>query len=510
VRPLAPIAIPNKPSIKDLQNIMENSARSMCIGSGGLTHSHLMADVGGPVEDFKGVLTECLTHILGDDCESSAFLATLARMTVLSMPDCPEKLRAILSTWPVFKEFTPKCFALMSQICNRGANMLRSGILQITTAVGLATGASASDVKKKTADYNGHCFNVGKITTSAPSGICGLNDAEDMGGTGTAGVKCFLLEGTASMTEERCLRDSVQVPVKLWHHPGQTAGFETRVLELGQYWTMLGQAVSSLTQVINSPNGGRLTGGGWPMQGPPVTGWVTSQIVCNSLDSDPSSYLEFYNRVMYTGWECIQEGRGCMPVEETHQGAGVSDEPGPIANTTNNSASGYVLGCHPYDLNNAALRAVNATVPQERYELMSAIMNEATPPLVDHSVLKKLSEYWAPCQALIDINTKAAARREPGVEYVRISCMETPCIPEFAPIICISKHVIAEDTNEINLARPDSDGVIVTCEPKQVGTGCHLHLDCPRGTRVPTVIHSLRTALKKRNWPGYIIVGDEG
>lgn len=507
VRELAPITLPAKASIKDLFNTMESSTRNVCVGAGDLTHRHLM-DVGAPISPAKSVLTEVLPNILCDDCESSAFLATLARMTLLSMPDCPDKLRTILSTWPVFKGFTSKCFGIMSQICNRGADMIRSGTLEITNAVGLATSASASDAQNNAAEYNGHCFNVGKITISAPSGIC--DDLSDDGPVEarTAGVTCFLLEGTASMTDEPCRKDSVQIPVKLWHHPGQTAGFETRVLEQGQYWTMLGQAVANLTQVINSPNGGRLSGGGWPMQGPPVTGWITSQIVCNSLDSDPASYLDFYNRVMYTGWECVVEGRGCMPVQESHpqRQNGVGTDPATDASSTPQ----FVMGCHPYTLNNASLRAVNATVSQDRYEIMSAIMNEATPPMVDHSVLRKLSEYWAPCQALIDVNTKACARRQPGVEYVRITCMESPCIPEFAPIICAAKHIICEETNELNLSRPDSDGVIITCEKFPVGTGCHVHLDCPRGARIPTVVHSLRTVLKKRNWPGYIIVGDEG
>ena len=491
VRALCPIAVPHKATIQDLRGVMESSTRNMCIGRG-LGHVHL-TDCGiTPGPDKTTVLTDCCPCILTDDCESSAFLALLCRITALTIPSNPKDLQCSLSKWHLFKNFTPKCYTLLSQICNRGVCMLRSGVLKITTGVGIATGASAADIKTNTATYNGHCFNIGRVMTRPPSLVCaGLEG--NTSAAETQAVTCFLLEGTASMDELHVPANSFKIPVKLWQHPGQSAAVETKYLEFPAYLTMLGQAFVNLTQVVNAPNGGRAVGGGWPMSGPPVTGWISSKIFTNALDSDRSAYLDFYNRVVYTGFECAEaEGRGCMPVQE--------------------KAGGFITGCHPYDLNNAALRAVNAKVSDGHCTVMNAIMNEATPPMVDHSVLQRLSEYWAPCGPLSDVNLKANLQREKGVQYARVSCMETPCIPEFVPFICHAKRIVCDRANQINACRPDTDGVIIVCdEDPNVGTctGCHCHLDVPCRAHIPTIIHSLRMALKEKNYPGYVPIGEE-
>lgn len=497
VRPLSPIAVPAKATLQELLVTMENTSRNMCIGAP-LCHVHLL-DCGSPPEPAVAVLTNCCPALVLDDCESSAQFAVQARMTALTIPPEVGELSRQLGEWQLFKLFTPKCYTLLSQICNRGVGMLKSGFLKIATGVGIASNASAADLKTSAAGYNGHCFNIGRIMARAPSVT--VSDSPDQHGGKAevstkpqAEVTCFLLEGTACMDELHVPANSIQIQVKLWQHPGQSGGFETKLLEFPAYLTLLGQAFANLTQVINAPNGGRVAGGGWPMTGPPISGWITSKIFTNSLDSDKSKYLEFYNRVVYTGLECGEsDGRGCMPVQEVGTGK-------------------FVTGCHPYDLNDIALRAVNATVSQEHSAVMARIMNEATPPMVDHSVLQKLSEYWASCSPLSDINVKSTVMRDSSLTYVRVSSMETPCIPELVPFICHAKRIVCDRANQINAACPDSDGVIFVCDDdsdRGTCTGCHCHMDVPCRAHVPTAIRSLRIALKEKNFPGYIPIGEE-
>ena len=499
VRPLAPIPIPQGASIKDLFNIVDRAQRDQCVGARlgipFLTHTPLVHCEGASQEPVQTVLTDVFPGMLTDDCESDTELATVMRLTALDVPESSDKLRSILITWPLFKNFTPECFSLLSQICNRGAEMLRDGILQIAVAVGSATSASAADVKKNMASYSGHCFNIGRIITAPPSGVCdNLQDAPDS----ERGVFCFLLEGTASSSDIHIpsLDSSIKIPVKIWHHPGMAGGFETRVMEFHEYLTLMGQSVTNLLQAINSPNGGRSKGGGWPVTMAPTKGWLSSQIFTPTLNSDRRIYMEFYHRVMYMGLKCVPDGQGCMPVE-----LGIGDGA--------NGIPELLAGCHPYDLNNLFLQGVDAKVPSEKFRLMQEIMNEAHPPMVDHAVFRRLSDLWAPCDPLATLNCDMAHMRRQGVRYVRIACMETPAIPELAPVFCLARHKVCTDAKEINLGRKDSDGAFFVCPSTPTGTGSHWFIEMPVTSHIPTLIHSLRVSLKRNNFPGYIPMGDE-
>ena len=488
MRTLSPLSIPPKSTIQDLHTILESTPRQMCVGSDMLPmrHTHLMdcCALSSEPEVVQNFLTDCPTAVLADDCESSAYFGLLCLSTVKTFPADPVRLQSELQKWRLFDSFTAKCYTLLSLFCNRGVQMIKDKTLTLATTVGLATGANPSDIKNKTASYNGHCFNIGCVTS--PMG---------------AKPFCFILEGTAAMKQIRVTPDSPKVTVKMMRPPGQPVGFDTHVVDMPTYLTLLGQAVSMLTQVISAPNGGRVKGGGWPVSGAGITGWLGSQMVMHSLDSDPSTYLSFYNRVMYMGWPCSSEGRGCMPVQTAPMQVGAGpDQPAPT----------LLAGCHPYALNDCMLRAVDAIIPQAHADIMGAIMNEATSPMVDHSVFQRLSTYWAPFPTLSDINVRASAARERNVDYVRVACMETPGIPELVPLICEAKRRLFTTAQKINDSRPDSDGTRFVCGEEaefHMGTGCHCFLDVPQRSVISTAVDSLRQAMKQCNWPGYATTG---
>ena len=210
--------------------------------------------------------------------------------------------------------------------------------------------------------------------------------------------------------------------------------------------------------------------------------------------------MNFYHRVVYTGMSKDTGGiQGCLPVEQD-SGTG---------------CSGFIAGCHPYSLSDIDLRGLDVTVPEPTLELMRNVMNEAHPPLVDHSVIRRLSDLWGACQPLVSVNASVHPNRLKGCEYVRVACMETPAIPEFCAPICQIKTQVCELANQINKAKPDTDHAYFTWTTrpdggmKQEGTGCHLFVDVPVRACPPTIIHSLRSALKRLDYPGYIPIGDE-
>ena len=473
VRKLRPISVKQGSSMKTLLNLFRQATPTVATLIDPKTqfvsgHDHT-----------PGFLTEMYTNINMDDCESSALLAKLAKKTCLSVYNryreqglqgglgahavpLASALCDACSGWPIFKNYTEKSWSLMGSVLERGGRMLAEGHLQIMGTVGLASTASAGESGGITECLNGHCFNVGLLQT--PS----MQTPE-----------CMILEGTAETIFLNDQEDSPCMTVKIRTSDAPGAPYIEQTMPFTQFLSVFGGTVEHFTQIINAPNGGFSDlQAGWP-HAMPVTGWLGKTMVMNGLRSDKRSQLQFYNRVLYTGWACKKGGVGCMPVQE--------------------QAPGITTGCHPYELNNLQLRGVSADVTPEELKVIAEVMEETTPPMVDPAIFRTLSSYWVPCLPLESVNTRCRSEREQGVEYVRIAVMETPGVPEFIPVMLEAKGQLIEKANEINLRHPASDtikGRVVA-----LGTGVHILLDVPLRTSSLTYIDSLKQALQELQWP---------
>jgi len=481
--------VPDKASIPVLCDLMVRAVRGpeagSALGRPYLSHTPLV-NCGGWKESVETGLTDVQPSVVLDDCESSAQLGTVARLTLMEeVPRDAKTLGKSLREWPVFRNYTPCCAEKMSKICNRGSDMLRSKRLKVSTSVGMATEAQpAVDGQTPAAQeqYGGHCFNIGRVFL--PNG----------------NVRCFLLEGTAPTDEIHIESAATAAKIQIKVLNGKE--YIPKTMLLHEYLSLLGRTVSRLTQVINAPNGGR-TGGGIPRpHAPEMHGWLASTLFSPSLRSDRAVPMGFYHRVIYTGMGKDTDVLGCLPVE-------------PDANGEHGSKA-FVAGCHPYSLSDMDLMGLDVPMARDKFKLMSSIMNEAHPPMVDHTVLQRVSDLWAECSPLSTLNTHQPLRRLQGCNYVRVACMETPSIPEFGDFICRIKGQVCDLANEINLNRPDSDHAYFLCPKthdegvlKREGTGCHIFIDVPAKTATSTIVHSLRSALKRLEYPGYEPVGDE-
>jgi hypothetical protein len=418
------------------------------------------------------VLQDMYLQICTDDCETSALFAILMKQTSLHLYERlneaaasghahvshrSKQLKALCSKWNIFKNFSPTSWDLMVKYLDRGNNMLKTKQIRTMTAVGLATTASAAQsTDGRPVSYGGHCFNVCTIQTpSMPD------------------MKVGLLEGTAPLFMVRVTKDSPTVSVQT------TDGGPPTVMNMPKFLTCLSTTLLCMTQVINSPNGMEGSGaGGWPLP-VKVNGWLNHTTVMCSLDSDPSTELRFYNRVMFVGWPCTDRGQGCMPVEERVDGK-------------------VLAGCHPFGLVNSDIRGVDASFQEDTFSDVREIMDEVTPPMVRESVVRELASMWIPCRALETVNTEA--KREDGVEYFRVSAMESPCAPEYLSIIFEAKRRVAEETNRINEAKANSDGIRLYALLE--GLSAVLCADVPNRT-IPTLtlVDSLKTAMANLKYP---------
>ena len=314
----------------------------------------------------------------------------------------------------------------MLRLLDRGNTMLKAGYLKIMTGVGLASNASAAEELSDKAHYCGHCFNVGSIKTP------GMTKATP-----------FLLEGTTAMyslhVNESTPRVTVTLTTEADSDSCHTVESETKILDMPSFLSALAGTLVVLFGVLNKPNGagGQKAGMKLPVE---VKGWLGKTVVTPSLDSAPSTHLQFYHRIMYMGWPCTTSGQGCMPVQESR-------------------SEGIVAGCHPYELTNLDIRGVDAALDPAGQQLMSEIMEEAVQPQVSPEIVRKIASLWIPCRPLERVNTEAT--REPGVTYHRVVCMESPCAPEYLSIIHEIRSRIVKEANRINGERKDSDGIIL-------------------------------------------------
>lgn len=428
-----------------------------------------------PREDSPlGVLPDLYQGLLYDDCESSMELARLAKKASLAMfqrlnqQQGPQGARADglkkgCEGWRILSKFTDVSWGLMVRIFDRANAMLSAGHLKIMTGVGLATNASADEEKADTAEYCGHCFNVGILQTpSMPSPYP------------------FLLEGTAPMYQIKVTDKSPRVTVHLFEDWDSSKPPAVKVLNMAEFLSALSGEIMALSQVINKPNGMVERKGGWPLD-VGINGWLAKTMVMSSLDSDPDTHLSFYHRLVYMGLPCTAGGLGCMPVHE---------------DPAKNEAA---AGCHPFDLANVQLRALDASMPGDSVRLMTDIMNETAPPMADPSVIQQLALNWIPCRPLEEVNT---ADNKAG-KYHRVVAMESPCAPEYLAIIHEAKRRLVDETNKINRACVNSDGIILTAMIE--GLSALVCADVPDES-IPnlTVIRSMRAALGNVKWNGFV------
>lgn len=465
MRDLRPIKVRSSMSMSDLVGLFKQP--SMDRASFRSLHPGMSFTPTVPVEE--NALPELLLHPHTDDCESSALFAQLLKLSSMrvyatlkneaSIEGKARRLQEACHGWPVFKSFTPDSWNLMARMVDRGCEMLAKGELSIVTGVGLATNASAEDVRACTdgSVFCGHCFNVSRIKTD-----------------GMPVARFGILEGTGPMYMITTEKSSPKVTVSVTHETADGMVKETKTLEMPLFLTMLGATVMRLTQVINCPKGeefGRESG--WPL-GVKITGWRNRTMVMSALDSDRSVDLDFYNRIMYIGLPCKAEGLGCMPVDER--------------------PARMVAGCHPFQLNDKWSRAVSADLPQSKsVKVLQEVMEETTPPMAPDSILCDLSGKWVPCRPLEAVNKEVAAAMQ-GARFYRTCVMESPCAPEYLAVLFEIKRRIAEETNRLNMQADGSDGIRVT--PLLEGLSVILAMDVPyRDMSKLTVIDSLTQAM---------------
>lgn len=477
VRDMRPIKVTEKMSMGELQALF----RQPPLGNGAVRPLNPSLEFSPCVQCADGVLPDLYRSISTDDCESSSLNARQAKHAIIQFFEsslgarvtgqqslnAPEdtamraaELKRLCEGWKVFGVFTDNSWSLMSRFVDRLGSMLSSRQLRVMTGVGLATSASAEEIKSAQADFCGHCFNVGWLKTPRM----------------TKSVQ-FLLEGTSAMHSLHVDESSPRVTVRLMDaETEQSMG--TKTMDMSSFLSALSSTVMSLSAVMNKPNGGRPADWGWPMD-LEITGWLGKTVVAPTLDSAASTPLSFYHRIMYMGWPCTQQGQGCMPVEEGEK-------------------DGITAGCHPFKLADQGIRGVDAALPESCVRCMAEVMEEAVPPQAPVELVQKIANLWMRCRPLEEINNEA--KREPGVKYHRVVCMESPCAPEYLAIIHEARRRLAEEANRINDARADGDG----CRLYSLLEGVDdlLCIDVPdRTINMMTIVDSIKQARRNIGWP---------
>lgn len=470
IRDLRPIRVNDKMTMAQLASLFKQkplppgSIRALNPSSGAVVWPSLDEDV----------LQELYLQLCTDDCESSTLAARMAKLAILKFFCALAKqpgnltgqqgikaLREACQDWKVFRNFTDKSWEGMFRLLDKANALLSSKKLCVMTGVGLATNASAAEQASDKADFCGHCFNVGCIQ-------------------GASGIQPLLLEGTAPMYSLKVDDASPRVHVTMTDDRGHG---EQKILNMPAFLTALATTLLDLGGILNNPNGGHNSRDcGWPLE-VKVSGWLAKTTVSPALNSSRDTELPFYTRIMYMGWPCTTTGLGCMPVQESR-------------------SDGVIAGCHPFDLSRLDLRGVDATLDADTQHLMAKIMEEAVPPQVSEETVRKVANLWLPCRPLEQINTEAT--REPGVVYHRVMAMESPCAPEYLSIMHEAKCRLANETNRINSAAKDSDGIVLFALLEGVDSCLGADVKSLDLNKV-TIVQSMKQAMVNIGWPRKIV-----
>lgn len=446
---------------------------------------------------LMGGRPEFTLSALADDCESDGSFQRLFDNAITRAFEGPESLQGQLSglsrvsarTSPLqerckgcrlFSSWNDEDWELMTKFFKRGLKLVRDGKLSVTTAIGLATSASAGQ-EGSGESYGGHCFNVGRFQE---------NPEKD--------VKCFILEGTAPMDHMSVTKDTPTVTVYMRTSlDGQVEKWENKTLDMATFLTDLAKTVCEFTRSINIVNGTGIRTGGWPTK-EKTQGWIASKMFINNLDSDPDVPIPFYHRILYTGWQCSAEGVGCMPVEEIQS---ASESPVNGGQSTLRS-----MGVGPYNLGNMNLRGLPAVADKG---LMDMILPEANPPMAGMAIWDKLFKGWAPCDPVRDgfLSRPSVVCCGKGARVLVAACMESPASPDYVPLMYKANVALANKANEKNSAKPDSDKI--TMEIRRRGTGLlklmYVDQESMRSLMVlgksMTFVRSLKEARTELGWP---------
>lgn len=422
--------------------------------------------------------------MLQDDCETSATAGMLAKRTVATQDMSAEAFRRGAAGYTALANWTDECFQQAGAFFTRLQGMLCTGKLAVSTVVGLAGGACASE-KNMTAggdgqpsidslgDLGGHCFAVMRFMD---------NEAE----TEEDGLYVCLLEGTTCMRTYHDRPEGPQYTVCVG-----TMGKEgkSQRLPMSQFLSILCNVVSMETQVVN-----RVVGCNFPcMHGiegaREVAGFVRPTVIMRCLHSlDRSSPagcdVPFYKWCVYTGMTGEQADLGMVPIDDLEY----------------KKKDLLGAGCRPAVLADSKLRGLVLSPDAEDRREGSDILDEVWPPMADSATFKALLNLWETLPPLKGVNGGLGSLKRKGVSYTSISCMESPASPAVVDVMYELNRSLVEEANRINLARPDSDGIFLVVD--KLGTGLVKTLHVPEVSQSLTFCKSLKEAKAQLGWPG--------
>jgi len=426
-----------------------------------------------------------------DDCETSGMAGKLAANTVRDKDMGPEAFRRELAAGPdfgTFKRWTKQDCTKASAFFTRVQGMFKDGSLNISLVVGLAGGAAAST---QTASDTGAVAGGGGRT---------IDEMGDLGGHCFAVLRhtarngdfyVRLLEGTS------CVKICTEAPdgplytvcMSGASADGKPVGArKEQALPLTRFLTLLSSVVAEETRVVNEVIGGGVDPGqaaAGLQAGRATAGFVRPTIVMRCLhsidaSSRESSEIGFYKWCLYTGLPADATDLGTLPLDALEY------------------AKCLGAGCRPARLASPALQGFGIDMARPEFEVPRAVLDEVWPPIASPAQFKAVLALWAPLPPLSATNADLRAYRQRGVEYETVTCMETPAAPGLVEVVFRLKSALAALANKLNLARPDSDRIIMSVE--RLGTGVHATLHVPLRPLTLTFMASLREAKAQMGW----------
>lgn len=441
---------------------------------------------------FKREWPEMSRALGKDDCESSLMTCLIIENTIRKGDWSVEGVKRELQTgFTCFNQWTDGDFQMISKVFSKIQADLVCDNLQVGPVVGVAGGASATDVKaedEQVMDRNdvdrstqcgGHCFGALKAYDES-----------------TQKVKTLILEGTNSL---HWLEENLTHKLKVPSRDAQRNIIPGKDMELpidtSSLLSEISPFLSVKLQVCNVQNGLAEGQDAQPVAFAP--GWKSGDLehacMCRHALALAVQHPKFYQWCVYVCMTYRAASLGYLPCDAK-----------PFLNSEQKAA-----GCGPNILHDENLQGIqidyNMIQPATLNKLM-AIYNEIYPPIAEKEVFVKVMNTWGTCLPLNSVNkySHMPTMKRPvmhhilkadmpladtKIKYETISAYETPASPLLTDVVFEAKSMVVNKYNELS-----TDGTFMTCT--KGGTGVHVTLHVPLVEKTFDIINTVEKALE--------------
>lgn len=413
-----------------------------------------------------------------DDCESTSYMILALYNTIKHSDFSVENIQSKLGEVSCFKNMTSKCHQTLSRFFTCFQEGISSKQVQVSTIVGMAGGASASEAK----DPDNTQESEESIINMEAGGHCfaGLRVVDPNSGH----VHFVTLEGT-NATNHLHDEDMVQYKVKFggdatkeppYHRNQHNNKKEWQSIDSAAFLNLGARTLAELTKICANEQG-MTSENDWTRKNDnPET---LNKGHCRAQIALSMSKVAFYKWVQFVGFSLDPNAYSFVPCGR--------------ASPDDDLSSWF--GCVPKETVDSKLNGIPIThdlLPPDIKELGDNIMQEVYRPFAPDERFHEIMGFWADVPPLHEINQNI--QLHPDQKYVIMACMHSPASPFLVDLQYRAQSMLADEVNRLEQSEnPQNKRIVMQVFKSGTGTSNKLWVPVNNNMEI-TFFKNLRKA----------------